>query len=149
MITMFATSFCQLSISLKKGHGSRLPLLLPRPLLDHCSLVVYDLPLILLLTKDRLIFLLILHWQLMISLGHVVLLSINARVSCSFCSPSLYALDQLRHFPHCCPLCVFSENSSDKVEHSKFRSVSSKQLCTGRGTIMPLVRDLLCFGNIV
>lgn len=93
-----------------------------------CSCLVYNLPLILLLTEDRWIFLLVSHWQIMISFGHII----SSRLLCSFCSPpivptpSLLPTLLLLH-----SLSMSSENSSDKVEHLKFRSVSSKQLCTG------------------
>lgn len=72
---------------------------------------------------------------------------------CSYILPFLIALPTRGRPPpslaSLCPRCLSSEYSSDKVKHSKFRSVSSKQLCTGRGAIMPLVKDLLRFGSIV
>ena len=90
-----------------------------------CSILVYNLPLIFSLEKDKLIFLFVTHWQLMISFGHVILLLLLTLLLLIPSCPS-----QLHFLPTLASLCCFSSvNIHDKGKHLTFRRVSSKQLC--------------------
>lgn len=112
------------------------------PSSPRCIFVIYDLLLILLSTKDRLIFLLDAHWQLMISFGHVVLFSISSCLLFSFrCPPSTHSS------PALCSVCHLKavwQRRTLKVQKCIIRAALYRQ-----GTVMPLVKDLLRFGSFV